>query len=342
MRAVVYDAPRAMPEVREVPEPRCPDHGVVVEVAATGLCRSDWHAWQGREDVPLPHIPGHEFAGVVVEVGPAVTGHRPGQRVTAPFVCGCGGCSYCRGGDPQVCPDQTQPGFTGPGSFAERVVVHHADANLVPLPDTIDFATAASLGCRFATAYRGLVGHHPVGAGDWVAVFGAGGVGLSAVLIGRALGARAIAVDVADEALDRAAEFGAIPLRWGDDTVAEIRELSGGGVHLGMDALGRPELAAASIRSLRRRGTHVQAGLLLAGDASPALPMDIVIAHELSIHGTHGLAAKDYPAMLALVEERAIPLDRLVGRRIRLDEAPAALAALGEQRQGGVTVIEPG
>ncbi|GAB3625057.1 zinc-dependent alcohol dehydrogenase family protein [Mariniluteicoccus endophyticus] len=340
MRAVVYDAPGEMPEVREVPEPSCPPHGVVVEVAATGVCRSDWHAWCGREEIPLPHIPGHEFAGRVVEVGSEVRGDWPlGTRVTTPFVCGCGECVLCRNGAPQVCPDQTQPGFTGPGSFAERVVVHHADVNLVALPDDIDFVTAAALGCRFATAYRALLGHRMLRVGQWLLVLGAGGVGLSAVLIGRALGAEVVAVDVSADALARAEELGAYPLPWGDDIVERIREVSGGGVHLGLDALGRPDLAEASVRSLRRRGAHVQAGLLLGGDARTAFPMDLVVAHELAIFGTHGLAADDYPSMLALIRDQQVPLDRLIGRRITLDEAPQALVDLDRPTTGGLTVV---
>jgi alcohol dehydrogenase len=106
----------------------------------------------------LPHVPGHEFAGVVAELGPNVRRWRVGDRVTAPFVCGCGNCEWCTSGNAQVCPDQQQPGFSHWGSFAERVIVHAADANLVALPEAVTFEAAASLGCRFATAYRALTG----------------------------------------------------------------------------------------------------------------------------------------------------------------------------------------
>ena len=118
MKAVRYDAYGAAPALVDVPPPRCPDDGVVVEVRATGVCRSDWHAWQGHDPVALPHVPGHELAGVVVEVGRRVRTRRVGDRVTVPFVCGCGRCEHCLSGDAQVCPDQSQPGFTMPGSFA--------------------------------------------------------------------------------------------------------------------------------------------------------------------------------------------------------------------------------
>ena len=227
-------------------EPDCPDDGVVISVGATGVCRSDWHAWKGHDPVPLPHIPGHELAGTIAQTGPAVTRWRPGDRVTVPFVCGCGRCEYCRAGDAQVCPDQTQPGFTGPGSFAERVAIHAADTNLVALPDAVDFVTAASLGCRFATAYRALTGHARLRPGEWLAVHGCGGVGLSAVHIGAALGARVIAVNVAGPPLDRARELGAehaILSATNTDPAPVIRDITGGGAQVSLDALGSPEHA---------------------------------------------------------------------------------------------------
>ena len=247
MRAVSYPDYGVMPEVTDVAEPACPDDGVVISVGATGVCRSDWHAWKGHDPVPLPHIPGHELAGTIAQTGPAVTRWRAGDRVTVPFACGCGRCDYCREGDTQVCPDQTQPGFTGPGSFAERVAIHAADTNLVALPDAVDFVTAASLGCRFATAYRALTGHAQLRPGEWLAVHGCGGVGLSAVHIGAALGARVIGVDVAGPALDRARELGAehaILSATNTDPASVIRDITGGGAPVLLDALGSPETLA--------------------------------------------------------------------------------------------------
>jgi D-arabinose 1-dehydrogenase-like Zn-dependent alcohol dehydrogenase len=339
MQAVVYPEYGATPVVTEVPAPVCPAGGAVLEVMATGVCRSDWHAWRGHEPVPLPHTPGHELAGVVAEVGAGVTRWRRGDRVTVPFVCGCGTCAYCLAGDAQVCPQQTQPGFTGPGSFAERVAVHAADTNLVALPDSVDFVTAASLGCRFATAFRALTAHGRVRDGDWLAVHGCGGVGLSSVLIGVALGARVVAVDISDAALERATALGVAHVVNATDPAATIRELTGGGANVSIDALGSPETAASSVRCLRRRGRHVQAGLLLAG-ATP-LPMDVVVAHELEIYGSHGLAAAGYPPMLALVADGTLRPELLVGKVISLADAPAALVAMDHPPTGaGMTVID--
>jgi alcohol dehydrogenase len=341
VKAVLYSSHGAPPSVTDVPAPSCPDGGAVLEVRATGVCRSDWHAWRGHDPVPLPQIPGHELAGVVVSLGAGVTRWQVGDRVTVPFVCGCGTCAYCRSGDAQVCPHQTQPGFTGPGSFAERVAIHAADANLVALPSAVDFVTAASLGCRFATAYRALTAHGRLGADDWLAVHGCGGLGLSAVMIGVALGARVVAVDVAPAALDRAGALGAkhlVNAASTDDPAAAVRQVTGGGAVVSVDALGSPETAAASVRGLRRRGRHVQAGLLLTGPTP--LPMDLVVARELSVHGTHGMAAADYPPLLAMVADGTLRPDLLVGQVIGLADAPAALMAMDRPAAGpGMTVI---
>lgn len=189
MRAVVWSAYGEMPVLGELPDPVCPDDGVVVRVGATGVCRSDWHAWLGHDPVPfLPWVPGHELAGTVAVVGRDVTRWTVGDRVTVPFACGCGRCEQCAAGDTQVCPDQTQPGFTHHGSFADLVALHAADTNLVRLPDDLSFVDAASLGCRFATAYRAVVHQGRTTEGDVLAVHGCGGVGLSAVVVGASVG----------------------------------------------------------------------------------------------------------------------------------------------------------
>jgi D-arabinose 1-dehydrogenase-like Zn-dependent alcohol dehydrogenase len=337
----VYPGYGIMPSVTEVADPVCPADGVVIAVGATGVCRSDWHAWRGHDPVALPHIGGHEFAGVVAAAGPEVKRWRAGDRVTVPFVCGCGQCEFCLAGEAQVCPRQTQPGFTGPGSFAELVAVHAADANLVLLPESVDFVTAACLGCRFATAFRAVTAHGRVLAGEWLAVHGCGGLGLSAVLIGAALGARVVAVDVAPAALDRARELGAevvVDASGVADPVAAIGEVTGGGAHVSVDALGSPDTAANSIRSLRRRGRHVQAGLLLSGPTP--VPMDLVIARELEIYGSHGMAARDYPPMMAMVANGTLRPGLLIGTVIGLEGVGRALAAMDElSATAGMTVV---
>jgi D-arabinose 1-dehydrogenase-like Zn-dependent alcohol dehydrogenase len=248
---------------------------VVIAVGATGVCRSDWHAWKGHDPVALPHIGGHELAGVVAAAGPEVTRWRPGDRVTVPFVCGCGRCEFCLAGDAQVCPRQTQPGSTGPGSFAELM---------------------------------------------------------------------AIAVDVADAALDRARELGAefaVQADQGLDPVTAVSEITGGGAHVSIDALGSPSTAVNSVRCLRRRGRHVQVGLLPGPASTPPIPMDLVIGRELEIYGSHGMAARDYPAMMAMVADGTLRPDLAIGRVIGLEDTGQALAAMDKPGSiAGMTVVK--
>jgi alcohol dehydrogenase len=327
--------------LERVPEPDPGPDGAVIEVRATGLCRSDWHAWMGHDPgVRLPHVPGHEFAGVVAEVGPEVRSIRPGDRVTAPFCCGCGRCEPCRQGHTQICEVDYQPGFSAWGSFAEHVAIPVADLNCVPLPGEVDFEDAAALGCRFMTAFAAVTERGGVRAGDWLAVHGAGGVGLSAVMLGRALGARVIAIDVAEPALALARELGAehaLDARAGDPAEA-VRALTGGGAHVSIDALGSAATAAASVRGLRRRGRHVQVGLLVGDEREPPMPMAELIGRELEIAGVHGMAVRRYPALLRLVASGAVEPGRLVRRRIALEDAPAALADMHGE---GITAITP-
>jgi alcohol dehydrogenase len=355
MRAVVVERFGVLPRLREVPVPACPADGVVVRVAATGVCRSDWHGWQGHDDgITLPHVPGHELAGTVAAVGPEVTGWAVGDPVTVPFVCACGGCEACRAGEHQVCENQTQPGFTHDGSFADYVALDHADVNLVRIPDGMSPVTAAALGCRFATAYRAVTVHGRPRPGDWVAVHGCGGVGLSAVMVAVADGARVVAVDTSPAAREAARACGAEVVLDPSDAsdaadrsdpaavAARVVEVTGGGAHVSFDALGSPATAVASVLGLRRRGRHVQVGLLLADAARPPLPMDRVVAWELELYGSHGMAAHEYPAMLARIASGELRPERLVGREIGLPQAPDALAAMSAASGGGgMTVVGP-
>ncbi len=348
MRAMVYERFRERPVVRDVPEPACPPGGAVIRVEATGLCRSDWHGWMNHDDdIEVPHVPGHELAGVLAEVAPDVADHgwRPGERVTVPFVCACGECEQCRAGDHQVCERQTQPGFTHWGSFAEYVAIEHAAVNLVRLPDEVGFATAAGLGCRFATAYRAVVQQGRVADGEWVAVHGCGGLGLSAVMIAAAHGARVVAVDVTAPALALARTAGAavtVDASDATDVVAAVRDATGGGAHLSLDALGSTATFQNSVRGLRRRGRHVQAGLLLAEHATQAVAMGPLVGTELELLGSHGMAAHHYPAMLAEVADGTLRPGLLLGRELTLEDGVDALLAMTDGSPTGVTILRPG
>jgi len=317
---------------------------VVIAVGATGLCRSDWHGWMGHDpEIALPHVPRHELAGVIAAVGAEVRHWRAGERVTVPFVCACGSCPQCASGNQQICDRQVQPGFTHWGSFAEYVAIARADTNLVRLPDGLDFATAAGLGCRFATSFRAVVDQGRVRAGQWVAVHGCGGVGLSAIMIAAAVGAQVVAVDISAERLALARTLGAsvtLDATQASDVAAAVREATGGGAHVSLDALGSAQTCLSSIAGLRKRGRHIQVGLMLAEHRHAAIPMDRVIADELEILGSHGMQAHRYDAMLAMIASGQLRPELLVGQRISLDEAPAALADLNSFRGAGVTVID--
>jgi len=342
MRAVVFEEFGKRPELRTVPDPEPGTDGVVVKVEATGVCRSDWHGWMGHDpDVRLPHVPGHELAGVIVAKGRDVRRWREGDRVTIPFVAGCGHCAECASGNQQVCPGQYQPGFSGWGSFAEFVALRYADQNLVRLPESMAYETAASLGCRFVTSFRAVVDKGRVAAGEWVAVHGCGGAGLSAIMIASAAGARVVAVDVTDDKLQLAGALGAEVLvnASRDDPVKAVREATGGGAHLSLDALGHSATFANSVNCLRPRGRHVQVGLLLGDHHNPPAPMARVIALELEIHGSHGIQAFRYDAAFNLIESGRLQPERMIGSRITLEQSIGVLTGMETSTATGIPVI---
>lgn len=343
MKAVVYESFSALPKLMNVPDPTPEEHGVVIKVMATGVCRSDWHGWVGHDpDIVLPHVPGHELAGVVQAVGKRVTRWKVGDRVTVPFVAGCGSCPECHSGNHQVCDRQFQPGFTHWGSFAEYVAIHQADINLVALPDSMDFATAASLGCRFVTSFRAVVDQGKTMAGQWVAVHGCGGVGLSAIMIANSIGANVVAIDISDDKLKLASAVGAaatINASQTADVVAAVREITRGGAHVSLDALGHPTTCFNSISNLRKRGKHVQVGLMLGEHSKPAVPMSQVIAHELEILGSHGMQAYRYEPMMAMMASGKLQPEKLIGRTISLEQSIDALVNMDKFEVAGVTVV---
>lgn len=345
MKAILFEAFNQLPELTDAPDPSPGKDGVVIKVMATGLCRSDWHGWVGHDtDIALPHVPGHEFAGIVEEVGKNVRNWRIGDRVTVPFVGGCGECPECHSGNHQVCDNQFQPGFTHWGSFAEYVAIDYADTNLVKLPESLDYSTAASLGCRFVTSFRALVDQGQVSGGQWVAVHGCGGIGLSAIMIANSLGANVIGIDIGEDKLALARQLGAVYTvnsKEVSDTVEAVREYSNGGVHVSIDALGHPETCFNSIANLRKRGRHVQVGLMLGENTTPVIPMAQVIANELEIYGSHGMQAYRYEAMWEMIKSGKLNPELLVGKTITLEQSIHALAALNEFKNTGITIIDP-
>lgn len=337
MRAAAYDDFGGPITVRDLPEPRIGPADALVEVRATGVCRSDWHGWIGHDpDIrSLPHVPGHEFSGTVAAVGEEVTRWGGGEPVVVPFIAGCGRCDDCLAGNAQVCPQQTQPGFTHWGSFAERVLVRNADFNLVGLPTTVDFVTAAVLGCRFTTAYRAVAQRAKTRDGEIIAVYGCGGVGLSAVMIARALGAEVVAIDPNPEALALARVLGA------STTLTPVEAADGlpaRGPHVTIDAIGDPEVAGSAVASLRPGGRHVQVGLLRA-DGFSRTPANEVVAKELEIMGSHGMAATDFRGLLDSIVEGTLEPGKLIRATVDLQTGIQVLTQMTDESPVGVTVI---
>jgi len=343
MRAAVYEEFIGPISVQTVADPTPSPTGIVLEVKACGICRSDWHGWMGNDpDIKLPHVPGHELAGVITEVGNEVRKFKVGERVTLPFVCGCGDCEQCKTGNQQICDRQFQPGFSAWGGFAEYVAIEYADTNLVRLPDEIDFVTASSLGCRFATSYRAVVDQGKVEAGQWVAVHGCGGVGLSAVMIATAFGARVIAIDISDSALELAKSCGAqlVVNAATVDIPEAVLDLTSGGAHISIDALGHPQILLNSVASLRKRGKHLQIGIMESGQHQASIPVDKVIGRELEIIGSHGMQAHRYPEMLELIRLGKLQPQKLIGDIISLAESTRYLSEMARFSACGITIID--
>ncbi|SDJ96357.1 alcohol dehydrogenase [Halovenus aranensis] len=335
-------------DITTVPAPEPDPDGVVVEIEACGLCRSDWHAWQGHgewndDQVPTGQVLGHEPAGTVAAVGDHVERFAVGDCVVVPFSLGDGTCHNCRSGHGNVCENGLALGFEpdAPGAFAEQVAVPEADYNLVRLPEELDPRDAAVLGCRYMTAYHGLVDRAGIESGDWLAVHGCGGVGLSAVQLGDALGARVVAVDPSQAARDRARDLGAQTAIDPEETdpVAAIRDQTGG-ADLSVDALGIAETCQNSVRCLRERGTHLQLGLTTDAERGEvALPTDWMTRWEISFLGSRGMPPTQYGALFDVIAASDIDPGALVGREIGLEAVSDRLAAMGSYETAGVEVI---
>ena len=327
-------------------DPECGPDDVVLEVKACGICRSDYTLWNGGLTwmgvvPPLPSVLGHEYCGVVEELGSKVSGFAKGNRVVSPFCHACGSCELCRAGHQNVCANLTLPGMHYTGGFASHTKVANANVNVVKLPDAISFPEAAGMGCRFITSYHGIVDQAAVKPGEWVAVFACGGVGLSAVDIASALGARVIAVSRSPEKLALAEKLGAEhTVTAGPDAPGEIVELTDGGAHVSVDALGASETVIPAILSLRTRGRHLRLGASnKKDDGRIGIPVDVVVFRELSIIGSFGMQAARYPEMFDLVESGKVNPGLLVGDTVDLEDTSDVLASMSTYETIAMPVI---
>jgi alcohol dehydrogenase len=343
MKAAYYESFKGPISITNLPDPAPAPDEVIIQVKATGLCRSDWHGWQGHDaDIHLPHVPGHELAGIISATGSEIKRWKNEDRVTVPFCIGCGTCVQCAHGQQQICDNYYQPGFTGWGSFAEYVRIPYADENLVRLPDNMDFVTAALLGCRFITAWRGVTAQGALKAGDFIAIHGCGGVGLSAIMIAAAVGAIPIAIDIDNIKLEFAKTIGAAYTLHAREVLRvpeTVIELTKGGAHVSVDALGSWETCNNSIRCLRKQGKHIQLGLMAGTEANPPLPMGEVIAKELQLIGSHGMQSHQYPIMMEWISSGKMHPEKLLGKIISLEESCREMMDLNSFRNNGVTVI---
>ncbi|MDG1801349.1 MAG: zinc-binding dehydrogenase, partial [Paracoccaceae bacterium] len=339
MRAAVVREFSQDLSIETVPDPECPETGVVLEVAACGVCRSDFHGWVGAHPkVSDGSILGHEYCGTVVEVG-AKAKHKVGDRLIAPFILGCGDCPACQMGVSNTCESAIVPGFGAPGAYAQYVAAPF-DHNLVDLPATMSPALAAGLGCRVTTAWHALTDRANVRAGEWVAVHGTGGIGLSALLLAKMLGARVVVVDVVEDKLTHAKSLGADAAvnATNGNVAAEIRELTGGGAQVSIEALGITETTNASVECLGTLGRHVHVGMP-AGDGMMQINMRAIYAKQLAFFGTRGMPSWKYPSLLGMIERGDVDLAPMLDREVTLSGASAELRAMTGPTRPGTAVI---
>lgn len=339
MRAAVVREFKRDLSIENVADPVCPDNGVVLEVAACGVCRSDFHGWVGEHPkVTNGSILGHEYCGTVVEAG-AQAKHKIGDRLIAPFILGCGDCPACQTGASNTCESAIVPGFGAPGAYAEFVAVPF-DHNLVHLPEEMSPSLAAGLGCRVTTAWHALTDRANVRAGEWVAIHGTGGIGLSALLLAKMLRARVVVVDIVEEKLNHAKMLGADAAvnAMKEDVAAAIRDLTGGGAQVSIEALGIEATTNASVECLATLGRHVHVGMP-AGDGRMQINMRAIYSKQLAFYGTRGMPAWKYPSLLGMIERGDVDLSPMVDREVSLSGASAELRAMTGPTPPGTAVI---
>ena len=318
MKAVRLIKPGQPVETREIPVPQVGPRDVLARVEAAGICHSDVHYRVGISPVyPLPLTLGHEVAGVIEQVGVEVTNVRIGDRVCLHYMVTCGDCIYCSQGSEQFCTLGQMLGKNRDGGYAEYISVPARNAFL--LPDEISFEHGAIMMCSSATSFHALRKGR-VKAGETVAVFGVGGLGMSAVQLARAFGALDVyAVDINADKLKMAEGFGAIPVNAAEtDPVAEIKRLTGGrGADVALELIGLPLTVRQCVESLVLFGRAVMVGL--SDKTTEIAPYRELICREAEIIGSADHLAHELPTLIELVRRGTLDLSSVVTQTVPLD-----------------------
>jgi propanol-preferring alcohol dehydrogenase len=328
--------------MQEIPVPAVGERDVLIRIRAAGICHSDVHYRSGRSSVgTLPQTLGHEIAGVVETTGSQATRFTAGDRVCVHYQGSCGQCTYCSRGHEQFCHEGYMIGKHRDGGYAEYIAV--PERNVMLLPAEISFEHGAAMMCSSSTSFHAL--HKArLQPGETVAVFGAGGLGMSAIQLARGMGALVVyAVDINPEKLNLAQSYGAIPINAAaSDPVAEIRRLTGGkGVDVALELIGLPLTMRQSVLALGVFGRAVLAGVT-------DQPFEIngyydLIGKEAEVIGCSDHLMQEFPLLLEYGRRGVLDLSQVVTRAIPLD-AGAVNAAMDELEQfGGAvrTVITP-
>ena len=343
MKGVVFVGDRKL-ELRDFPDPTPGPRDVVLEIRASGMCGSDLHVYRasfkpgdassGFKRGAEPVIAGHEPCGVVVAVGTGVTPKEAaiGQRVMDHHYAGCGHCKHCRSGWTQMCLDGAVVfGASGNGAHARYMKV--PVDTLVPLPEALSLETGAAISCGTGTAF-GALRRMNLSGRDTVAIVGQGPVGLSATQLAAAMGARVIALDVSEERLTRAKDFGAEVLvnPRSNDPVGAIKDLTHGrGAHTTLDTSGSPEGRITAVRSARAWGTvcFVGEGGNVTIDVSPDM-----LRKQLTIVGSWTFSKVGQAECAEFIADRHIKVDDLFTHRWKLDQAEEAYRLFDQQTSG--------
>jgi propanol-preferring alcohol dehydrogenase len=307
-------------ELQNIPIPPVGDKDILVRVRAAGICHSDVHYRGGRSSMGrLPITLGHEVAGEIEWIGPQVTTRAAGERVALHYNISCGDCYYCSTGNEQFCTTVRMLGHHVDGGYAEYVAV--PARNAVPLPEEISFEEGATLMCASATALHALRKGR-VRAGDTVAVFGVGGLGLSAIQLARAMGAVEVyAVDIQQDKLELASEYDAVPVDASRcDAVEEIRRLTHGrGVDVALEMIGLQKTMKQTVESLGVMGRAVIVGL--SRDPLEVNPYATLIGHEAEIIGSNDHLLQELPLLVDLARRGILDTSRVVSQVVPLDAA---------------------